>query len=358
MFEEGFGPSPAPDPHDPHSLKTKKNKCENEKPRQHATKHKTKNALPPLPKNKQVGCGADELIDLLMRVVLDPGDAVVDCPPTFTMYAFDADVNDARVVAVPRRADFSLDVAGIEAAVRAEPRAKVLFLTSPNNPDGGVIREEELVRLLRLPVLVVLDEAYVEFADGVEEQEREEGQASGNGNGGGGGGNGARGGNNGASRIAWVANHPNLVVLRTFSKSAALAGLRVGYGCFPLDLADYMWRAKQPYNVSVAAETAALAALTNPGYLARVRDALVSERARLSAGLAAIDWLEPYPSQANFVLCRVGGGRDAKAVRDALAEKNGVFVRHYARPELSGYVRVSVGKPEHTDAVLAALREL
>jgi histidinol-phosphate aminotransferase len=269
-----------------------------------------------------------------MRVVLEPGDAIVDCPPTFTMYAFDADVNAARTVAVPRLADFSLDVPGIESAVRGEPRAKVLFLTSPNNPDGSVIREEELLRLLKLPVLVVLDEAYVEFAEG------------------------AGPGGNGASRIGWVARYPNLVVLRTFSKCAALAGLRVGYGAFPLDLADYLWRAKQPYNVSVAAETAACAALTNPAYLDRVRDALVSERQRLIDGLSAIEWLEPYPSQANFVLCRVSGGRDAKQVRDALAERHGVFVRHYAKKELSGFVRVSVGKPEHTDAVLAALREL
>lgn len=269
-----------------------------------------------------------------MRVVLEPGDAIVDCPPTFTMYAFDADVNAARTVAVPRHPDFSLDVAGIERAVLNEPRAKVLFLTSPNNPDGSLIREEELVRLLKLPVLVVLDEAYIEFADG------------------------AGPGGNGASRIGWVSRHSNLVVLRTFSKCAALAGLRVGYGAFPLDLADYLWRAKQPYNVSVAAETAACAALTNPGYLDTVRDALVAERARLTEGLRSIGWLEPFPSQANFVLCRVGGGRDAKAVRDALAERSGVFVRHYAKAELSGYVRVSVGKPEHTDAVLAALREL
>jgi histidinol-phosphate aminotransferase len=270
-----------------------------------------------------------------MRVVLEPGDSIVDCPPTFTMYAFDADVNAARTVAVSRRPDFSLDVPAIEKAVLSENgRAKILFLTSPNNPDGSVIAEEELVRLLKLPVLVVLDEAYIEFAEG------------------------AGPGGNGASRIGWVSQHPNLVVLRTFSKCAALAGLRVGYGAFPLDLADYLWRAKQPYNVSVAAETAACAALTNPGYLERVRDALVTERARLIAGLEQIEWLEPYPSQANFVLCRVGGGRDAKAVRDALAERWGVFVRHYSKKELSGFVRVSVGKPEHTDAVLSALRQL
>jgi histidinol-phosphate aminotransferase len=113
----------------------------------------------------------------------------------------------------------------------------MVFLTSPNNPDGSVIAEADLLKLLELPALVVLDEAYIEFAEDA------------------------------PSRAAWVLQHENLVVLRTFSKSAGLAGLRVGYGTFPAGLVEFLWRAKQPYNVSVAAETAACAALTNPAYL-------------------------------------------------------------------------------------------
>lgn len=260
-----------------------------------------------------------------MRCTLDPGDKIVDCPPTFTMYVFDADINAARTVTVPRVDGFANDVEGIKRAV-AEHAPKLLFLTSPNNPDGSIISDADLLELLKLPVLVVLDEAYIEFADE-------------------------------PSRVKWVERHPNLVVLRTFSKCAALAGLRVGWGAFPLDLAQYMWRAKQPYNVSVAAETAAVAALTNTAYLDRVRDALVSERRRLTDLLASVPFLEPYPSHANFVLCKVTQGRDAKAVKDALAAK-GIMVRHYAKEELSGFVRVSVGKPEHTDALMEALRSI
>ncbi|KIY99730.1 histidinol-phosphate aminotransferase [Monoraphidium neglectum] len=153
-----------------------------------------------------VGCGADELIDLLMRCTLDPGDKIIDCPPTFTMYVFDADINDARTITVPRLEGFRNDVEGIRRAV-AEHRPKLLFLTSPNNPDGSMIPEEDLLALLELPVLVVLDEAYIEFADE-------------------------------PSRVQWVQRYPNLVVLRTFSKCAALAGMRVGWGAFPLDLAQ------------------------------------------------------------------------------------------------------------------------
>ncbi|XP_071723257.1 histidinol-phosphate aminotransferase, chloroplastic-like, partial [Rutidosis leptorrhynchoides] len=169
-----------------------------------------------------VGCGADELIDLIMRCVLEPGDKILDCPPTFTMYEFDAAVNGASVIKVPRNPDFSLNVQQIaETVIREEP--KIIFLTSPNNPDGSIINDEVLLKILELPILVVLDEAYVEFS-GLE------------------------------SRMTWVKNHENLIVLRTFSKRAGLAGLRVGYGAFPSSIIEYLWRAKQPYNVSVAAE--------------------------------------------------------------------------------------------------------
>lgn len=272
-----------------------------------------------------VGCGADELIDLLMRCILDPGDKIVDCPPTFTMYAFDADVNDARVVTVPRLPGFRIDVEGIRSAVE-EHKPKMVFLTSPNNPDGSVISDAELAAVLALPVLVVLDEAYIEFA-GV------------------------------SSHIRDVMTVPNLIVLRTFSKSAALAGLRVGYGALPLELAKYVWRAKQPYNVSVASETAACAALSNMAYLDMVRNALLSEREVLFEQLKAVPFLEPYSSHANFILCKVTEGRDAKEVKEGLAAR-GVMVRHYAKKELSGYIRISVGKPEHTVALMTALNEL
>jgi histidinol-phosphate aminotransferase len=128
-----------------------------------------------------------------------------------------------------------ISFAAVERAVQ-EQRPKMVFMTSPNNPDGSMISEEDLLTVLALPVLVVLDEAYIEFSEE-------------------------------PSRMRWVMERPNLIVLRTFSKSAGLAGLRVGYGAFPAGMIDYLWRAKQPYNVSVAAETAACAALTNPQYL-------------------------------------------------------------------------------------------
>ncbi|XP_071935155.1 histidinol-phosphate aminotransferase, chloroplastic-like isoform X3 [Coffea arabica] len=269
------------------------------------------------------GCGADELIDLIMRCVLDPGDKIVDCPPTFTMYEFDAAVNGAFVVKVPRNSDFSLDVERIVQVVEQE-KPKCIFLTSPNNPDGSIIGDDTLLKILDLPILVVLDEAYIEFS-GIE------------------------------SKMQWVKKHENLIVLRTFSKRAGLAGLRVGYGAFPLSIIEYLWRAKQPYNVSVAAEVSACAALRNSAYLEKVKVALVQERERLFKLLKEVPFLNPFPSYSNFILCEVASGMDAKKLKEDLA-KMGVMIRHYNNKELAGYVRVSVGKPEQTDALMKCLK--
>ncbi len=271
------------------------------------------------------GMGADELIDLVLRSVITPGDAVIDCPPSFGMYPFSTAVNAGRYVAVPRRADFSLDVASIESAVAHTPRAKVLFVCSPNNPDGSLVDDDTLRRLLALPVLVVLDEAYVDFASA-------------------------------PSRLDWATRHDNLVALRTFSKLAGLAGLRVGYGAFPEWLLPHLWKIKQPYNVNVAASQAAIAALAEAEWLRDKVGRLVAERERLSRALAAFAFLEPYPSQANFVLCRVHG-RSAADLKQAL-ESEGVLVRYFDKPGVANCIRVSAGRPEDTDRLVEAIHRI
>ena len=272
------------------------------------------------------GCGADELIDLVMRLFVTTGDVIVNCPPTFGMYSFDAAVNGARLLSVPRQADFSLDVEGVVQAVAAEPRAKRFYVTSPNNPDGGLLDSDDLRRLLSLPVVVVLDEAYVEFA-GLE-----------------------------YSRIGWVRDHENLVVLRTFSKWAGLAGLRVGYGAFPSRIIENLWKIKQPYNVSVAGQVAGLVSLRDRDYLWANVGRIMAERERLVAALEEIPYLRPYPSRANFVLCRVVRGH-ARTLRDALASR-GILIRYYDTPGLTDHVRFSVGRPDEMDRLMAELRQL
>ncbi|PWH12172.1 MAG: histidinol-phosphate transaminase [Anaerolineae bacterium] len=276
--------------------------------------------------NLLAGAGADELIDLIMRVVLSPGDCILNCPPTFGMYAFDADLNNARVVNVPRKADFSVDVEGILTAFE-QHRPKIIFLSSPNNPDGSLLPPPVLQKLLALPCLIVLDEAYIEFA-GV------------------------------PSQISNVPMANNLIVLRTFSKLAGLAGLRVGYGAFPTWLMPTLWKAKQPYNVNVAASAAAIASLEDPEYLDWTVRTLVTERERLFQSLARIPWLSPYPSSANFILCRVSPPVNAAELKADLAQKHGIFIRYFNKPGLTDCIRISVGKPEQTDKLLGALRDL
>ena len=169
----------------------------------------------------------------------------------------------------------------------------------------------------------MLDEAYIEFA-GLER-----------------------------SVARWVPERENLIVLRTFSKWAGIAGLRLGYGIFPGWLMPALWKAKQPYNVNVAATVAGLVSLAHRAEIQTTVDALIVERERLFRELAKFPFLRPYPSQANFVLCRVVD-RDAKALKEALAGR-GILVRHYAKPGLENCIRVSAGRPEQTDALLAAL---
>lgn len=271
-----------------------------------------------------VGHGADELIDLLMRLFIQPGDVVIDCPPTFGMYSFDAGINGGRVVRVPRLPDFSVDIAAVEAAVASATRAKLMFVTSPNNPDGGTLCDADLRRLLKLPLIVILDEAYVEF--------------------------------HGKSRVRWVAENSNLIVLRTFSKWAGLAGLRVGYGVFPEEIMPHLWKIKQPYNVNVAGTTAALASLSDLTYLMENVEKVIAERERLYQELIQCEFLRPYPSQANFILCRVLG-HDALQLKLEL-ERHGILVRYFSKPGLTDHLRISVGRPEQTDRLLTALRHL
>ncbi|MCB9103982.1 MAG: histidinol-phosphate transaminase [Anaerolineales bacterium] len=274
-----------------------------------------------------VGSGADELIDLIMRLFIDPGDKIVNCPPTFGMYAFDGDISAAEVIAIRRRPDFSIDVDAIEtlfAESQSEPHPKLIFVTSPNNPDGSILSDSDLQRLLALPTVVVLDEAYVEFSSG--------------------------------SRIQWVEQHPNLIVLRTFSKWAGLAGLRVGYGAFPLDLIEQLWKIKQPYNVNLAGQLAAEVSLTDCHYLLDNVARLIEQREQFYPVLNAIEWLEPYPSQTNFILCQVKG-RNASDVKQQLAEQ-GILVRYYNSPGLTDHIRISIGTPAQMARLAKVLQHL
>lgn len=265
-----------------------------------------------------LGAGIDELIDLPYLLTIDPGDEVVTMPPTFGEYKVRAELFGARVVEVPRRADFGLDLEAIERAVTS--RTKVITLVSPNNPTGNVAAHEQLVRLLQLGPLVVLDEAYCEFAQ--------------------------------RSALPLAREFDNLVVLRTFSKWAGLAGLRIGYGIFPPDLMPYLWKIKLPFSVNAAALAAVEATFDDLDYVRSTIVRIKVERGRLFRKLRKLNLLQPLPSQGNYLLCQVLRG-EAADLKDRLADL-GIMVRGYEGP-LAGYLRISVGRPEDTDALLKAL---
>ncbi|MGD9933268.1 MAG: histidinol-phosphate transaminase [Dehalococcoidia bacterium] len=273
------------------------------------------------PEQVVAGQGADDLIDIILRLVR-PG-AIIDSVPTFAMYGFLAKINGTRVIAIPRNDGFDVDVAATVAAVEANP-GSIVFLTSPNNPTGNRVRDEQLGALLATGAMVVVDEAYVEFSGG--------------------------------SHTRLLDANPNLILLRTFSKWAALAGLRVGYGlCHPA-LAERMMAIKQPYNVNIAAEVAAIAALEHRGEIFETVRMMTAERERMVRSLAEFGWLRPHASEANFVLFDVVG-RSAAAVADGL-RRQGVLVRYYSRPLLENCIRISAGRPEDTNRLIEALKTL
>ena len=302
------------------------------------------------------GSGSDELIDLILRLFLKSGDEVINCSPTFGMYPFSTDVCGGRVVDVPRSEDFALDMDGIKKAMNE--KTKVIFIASPNNPTGNAITKQEIMGLIDTGKMVVVDEAYFEFSN--------------------------------VTIAGLVPTYSNLIVLRTFSKWAGLAGLRIGYGIFPVEVVSYLMKIKQPYNVNVAAQAAVLASLADIDYLRDNVGKIKAERTRLSGKLKEMDWLSPYPSQANFILCSLHGHSDSSVAcysessaschsegekrpknltQGELAEesqarkiwqqlrKKGIFIRYFDSPRLKDCLRISVGKPEDTDALVEALKE-
>jgi len=281
------------------------------------------------PESILVGNGSDEIIDLVLRLFRPGPDGggiaqMINCPPTFGMYRFYGLANDLEVIECPRDADFRVNVAEIEALCWADPQPRILFLASPNNPDGQTLSDRALFHLLALPLVVVLDEAYVEFSQG--------------------------------SKVALVEELDNLIVLRTLSKWAGLAGLRVGYGVFPQFLMSALHRLKPPFNVNVAAQAAALATLREVSEAQETVAKIVAERQRLVEKLRGISFLEVFNSRTNYVLCRV---RDmpVQAVRQAM-EQRGIILRYFEGGGLEDCVRISVGTPTQSASLLMVLREL
>ena len=270
------------------------------------------------PDNIIVGNGCDELIDLLIKVAIDPNDIVLEAAPTFGMYSFTTKSHGGQVRSIDRTEVFDLDLPTI---LESAQNAKLIFLASPNNPTGNLLPWEHLKTILGLPMLVVVDDTYYEF-----------------------------------SKITFTERlneYPNLVVLRSFSKWAGLAGLRVGYGMMHSSLVEQLLRTKPPYSVSKPAELAMLASLKDKDYLLSNVDKILTERMRMEALIAALPSWTVWPSYGNFLLCE-HHEYSGRFLTEHLA-KSGIFVRPFSHPRLQNAIRISSALPEDTDALVKLL---
>jgi histidinol-phosphate aminotransferase len=273
--------------------------------------------------NIVLGNGSNDVLELVGRAFLRPGDSAVYSQHAFMVYPLVVQAIGATGIEVPAR-DFGNDLEALAGAVRADTR--MVFLANPNNPTGTFSPWHEIEALTRrLPprVLLVLDEAYGEYLP--------DELAS--------------------PTPAWLARHPNLVISRTLSKAYGLAGLRVGYGLADPAVAEIMNRVRQPFNVNHLALVAACAALQDADFIARSREVNARGLEQLASGFARLR-LDYIPSRANFLTVRIGPDAD-RVYRALLAQ--GVIVRPIAGYGLPEHLRVTVGLPEHNDRFLAAL---
>jgi histidinol-phosphate aminotransferase len=268
------------------------------------------------------GSGSDQLIDLLIRLFVNTGDEVLTATPTFAMYKFFTELSAGKFVAVPRDDDHNI---APEKLIRAiSKKTKLIFIAMPNNPTGTQIPVEAVKKILETGLPVVVDEAYYEFT--------------------------------GQTLAPELDKYPNMMVLRTFSKWAGLAGLRVGYGLFPKTVADRLDAIKDPYCVNAAAVVAARESLKDVEYLMGNVRLMISERERLFEALSAIKYLKPYPSAANFILCKVKG-KIALQIQ-VLLERRGILVRYFNSPQMENSLRFSIGRPQDTDRLIAELQRI
>ena len=270
--------------------------------------------------------GADEGIELLIRTFCTPGkDSILICPPTYGMYAISAETCDIGVKKVPLKSDFNLDVEGI----CSNDDVNVVFICAPNNPTGTQVAKQDLDNVLRHftdKALVVVDEAYIDFG--------------------------------GESAITLIDKYPNLLVSQTLSKARSLAGLRVGFAVGHPDLIEALNRVKNSFNsypLDRLALAGAKAAYEDEAWFRKCCDGVISERERVTAALEGLGF-EVLPSKANFIFAR-HKDQPGEVLAKSLREQ-GIIVRHFNKPRISEFLRITIGTVEQNDALIAGLESL
>lgn len=266
-------------------------------------------------KHIMVGPGSDELLDLVLRMVIDEGDEIISCPPTYGMYPMLIDLNKGKSVCIPRNTDYTLRIE--EILNKTTNKTKAILICSPNNPTGNIATEQEVRVLLDTGKLVIVDEAYFEFCN--------------------------------KTFIPMLREYNNLIILRTFSKWAGLAGLRLGYIIMSPPFINEIIKIKLPFNVNLSAEIGGVAALNNIYSIQKIIKKIISERERVYNSLNKLPFLTVYPSEANFLFIKING--NLSKMKNYL-EKNRIFPRYY---DEENSLRITIRKPEQNDKIISCL---
>ncbi len=272
-----------------------------------------------------VANGADEIMDLLMKVFVRRGSKVLVIEPTFPMYAFFTELYGGKTVTTMLEPDFTLDADSI--LKKADKSTRLLFVCSPNNPTGNQFQEADIKKLLReFNGIVAVDEAYGDFA--------------------------------GYSVINWVRDFDNLAVLRSFSKAFGLAGLRLGYLVANKAIVEYIQRVMDPFNLNIVTQQLITLALQNWDYFEERISFVVNEREWLLENLEQVNGVTPYPSDANFILFKITKNNLTSAIIKERLEERNVLVKDRGHlPLLENCIRVTVGTRNMNETFLSTLKE-
>ena len=267
------------------------------------------------------GSGADEMIELIFKIYGKKEDVLIDAQPTFGMYSFLATSMGMKVINSPRKEDWSIDLLKTVDLIN-EHKSKLLFIASPNNPTGNIANENEIINLLETGTIVIVDETYYEFCS--------------------------------KSCSNLLNSFENLIILRSFSKWAGIAGLRIGYMMASKNVISNIFKIKQPYNVNLAAEVAAITTLENSDKLIENIQIINNEKEDFFSFLSEYTNITPFLSEANFILCKFKNN-DSEIVFNKLA-KEGIFVRKFSDDNLKNYLRISIGKPEQMKKIKKVIK--
>jgi len=271
--------------------------------------------------NIVAGSGADEMIELIFKIYGKKEDVLIDAQPTFGMYSFLATSMGMKVINSPRKEDWSIDLLKTVDLIN-EYKSKLLFIASPNNPTGNIANENEIINLLETGTIVIVDETYYEFCS--------------------------------KSCSNLLNSFENLIILRSFSKWAGIAGLRIGYMMASKNVISNIFKIKQPYNVNLAAEVAAITTLENSDKLIENIQIINNEKEDFFSFLNEYTNITPFLSEANFILCKFKNN-DSEIVFNKLA-KEGIFVRKFSDDNLKNYLRISIGKPEQMKKIKKVIK--